>query len=593
MGCIERVTERPYICLPLSVVFSKKLRLLVDASRHLNPFIMDRKVKLETLEQSEKLVQLNDYQMITDLDSGYWHVPLFEGHRQFAGVHYVHSDGSITYWRWKVLFLGSKDAVFIFTKLLIPHKTYLRSHGVRMSLFLDDQRVLGDSKERCLKDNNFALETLNNAGWTASVSKSSVEPVQSIKFLGLVTSTTDLKYFVPDDKQTSICELLIKVLNSSKLHIKVLARLLGKLQFCVKAMGPSVRLLCRSSHHIISKAKTWNSFIIISDLARKELSYLLENFSNLNGHPLRPSLSAICIDISISSDASDLGHCVYKVSEDRTILSKRLFSAEEAIKSSTYRELVAFRDFYLSDKAKEFMHCNIIHYTDNNNCAIILSIGSRNPILQPIVLDIFLAWKQLNLCVTVTHLSRSDPIIQYADFESRNFDIHDYSLDFDNFLFINSYFGPFVIDCFASKENKKCSLYYSKFVDPLALGCNFFVQKIPFVKLFVFPPVSLIIPSILHLNYFNSFGVFILPLWKSSIFWTFICNDGIHFNNFVTYFLKFSPNFVKGEHVINDTFSGVKKFDSLLLSFNFDCENPFISNVSKDFCSLGSCILCT
>jgi hypothetical protein len=75
----------------------------------------------------------------------------------------------------------------------------------RMSLFLDDQRVLGDSKEWCLKDNTFALETLDKAGWTASVSKSSVEPVQSIKFLGLVTSTTDVKYFVPDDKQTSIC----------------------------------------------------------------------------------------------------------------------------------------------------------------------------------------------------------------------------------------------------------------------------------------------------------------------------------------------------------------------------------------------------
>ena len=187
-----------------------------------------------------------------------------------------------------------------------------------------------------------------------------------------------------------------------------------------------------------------------------------------------------------------------------------------------YRELVAFSDFYLSDKAKEFMHCNIIHYTDNNNCVIILSIGSRNSILQPIVLDIFLAWKHLNLHVTVTHLSCSDPIIQYADFESKNFDFHDYSLDFDNFLFINSYFGPFVIDCFALKENKKCFLYYSKFVDPFALGCNFFIQKIPLVKFFVFPPVSLIIPTILHLNHFNSFGVFILPLYMEvKYFWDF------------------------------------------------------------------------
>ena len=54
LGCIERVSEQPYLCLPLSVVFSKKLRLVVDASRHLNPYIVDRKVKLEGLDSRKK-----------------------------------------------------------------------------------------------------------------------------------------------------------------------------------------------------------------------------------------------------------------------------------------------------------------------------------------------------------------------------------------------------------------------------------------------------------------------------------------------------------------------------------------------------------
>ena len=54
LGCIERVNERPYLCLPLSVVFSKKPRLVVDASRHLNLYIVDRKVKLEGLDSHEK-----------------------------------------------------------------------------------------------------------------------------------------------------------------------------------------------------------------------------------------------------------------------------------------------------------------------------------------------------------------------------------------------------------------------------------------------------------------------------------------------------------------------------------------------------------
>ena len=32
LGCISRVDVKPYIVLPMSVVFSKKLRLVVDAS---------------------------------------------------------------------------------------------------------------------------------------------------------------------------------------------------------------------------------------------------------------------------------------------------------------------------------------------------------------------------------------------------------------------------------------------------------------------------------------------------------------------------------------------------------------------------------
>ena len=70
LGCVARVEQRPYIVLPLSVVFSKKLRLVVDASRGLNPFLEDRKVKLEDLNTAEDVLEENEYQTKSDLDSG-------------------------------------------------------------------------------------------------------------------------------------------------------------------------------------------------------------------------------------------------------------------------------------------------------------------------------------------------------------------------------------------------------------------------------------------------------------------------------------------------------------------------------------------
>ena len=592
LGCIERVNEKPYLCLPLSVVFSKKYRLVVDASRHLNPFLEDRKIKLEDLNVSEQLLKQGDFQTTQDLDSGYWHVPLHKDMRKYVGVHFVKDNGEVLYFVWNVLFLGIKDAVYIFTKLLIPHKTYLRGLGIRVSVYLDDQRILGQPSELCAKNTKIAMDTLDRAGWTVNLKKCSEKPTQSLKFLGLLNDTSVMKYFVPDDKVRDICNLLIDVLKKKKIFIKILAKVLGKVQFCVKAMGPCVRLLTRSSYYLISKASSWNSMIILNDLAFRELSYLKDNFNMLNGNDIRPSLSQIKIDFKISSDASDKGFCVYEVCDGNDILKKRVFSLEESKRSSTERELVAFHDFYNSEKAFKYKGCNIVHYTDNFNCSIILSVGSRNVRLQPIVLETFLAWKKLDLNVTVCHLPRSDPIIEFADFESKNFDLHDFSIDFDNYVILCKKFGPFELDCFASASNKKCIKFYSKFSESKAEGVNFFAQRIPNCNLFVFPPIHLVIPALYHLQKFNSFGCFIVPKWVSAHFWTFLCADGRHFNKFVLSVYIFSPFYVCGDHIINSMFKGVKKFETLAIKFDFSIANAFSSRIDKNFCIFNGCNLC-
>ena len=71
LGCIERVYEQPYIVLPLSSVFSKKKRLVIDASRALNPFLKHRRLKLQDHRDIPNFVSKGDYFAIEDLDSGF------------------------------------------------------------------------------------------------------------------------------------------------------------------------------------------------------------------------------------------------------------------------------------------------------------------------------------------------------------------------------------------------------------------------------------------------------------------------------------------------------------------------------------------
>ena len=403
-----------------------------------------------------------------------------------------------------------------------------------------------------------------------------------------------MKYFVPQNKSLNICQLIKDIVCKTSVHVKVLARLMGKLQFCFKAFGPVVKLLSRSSYHAISKAKSWRSLVSVSDQMVKELSFLLEHWDHLNGFPMRPDISTVSFSTQFCSDASAIGNCVYQFNDsENVVVHKRLFSSFEKKQSSTHRELLSFHDFYSSSKSDYLQNSNIVHYTDNLACSIILSVGSRNIVLQELVLDIFLAWKKLNLKVEVLHLLRSHPIIEFADFESKNFDLHDFSLNVDSFLFLYELYGPFDIDCFATKENKKCIYYFSKFEDSMAMGRNFFAQSLPNCSLFVFPPVHLIIPALLHLSKFNCFGCLIVPFWPSSIFWTFLADDGVHFNNFVSSFVKFSPDFVSGEHVQSSTFKGVQKFETYAIYFTFSSNcNPFISRKEPAFCSKQGCHSC-
>ena len=58
-----------------------------------------------------------------------------------------------------------------------------------------------------------------------------------MEFLGLMVNSVDVKYYVPESKKQSICDLICSVFSSKK----VLIKLCGKLQFCFKAFGPKVK----------------------------------------------------------------------------------------------------------------------------------------------------------------------------------------------------------------------------------------------------------------------------------------------------------------------------------------------------------------
>ena len=53
-----------------------------------------------------------------------------------------------------------------------------------------------------------------------------------------------------------------------------------------------------------------------------------------------------------------------------------------------------------------------------------------------------------------------------------------------------------------------------------------------------------------HMELCKARGTVILPLWKSSCFWTVFCGDGVHWNSFVidwVFLPKFPGHFIRGK----------------------------------------------
>ena len=111
IGALTRLQVRPRITLPCSVVFSNKWRLVCDASRHINPYVVKNKVSLDSLSSVEQSSCPGDFMTKQDLSSGYFHIMLHPEMRTNFRVHFRFPSGEIWFWHWNVLFLGERNAI--------------------------------------------------------------------------------------------------------------------------------------------------------------------------------------------------------------------------------------------------------------------------------------------------------------------------------------------------------------------------------------------------------------------------------------------------------------------------------------------------
>ena len=480
-----------------------------------------------------------------DLKSGYHRIDIFPEHRKFLTFSWSFADGSVRYFMFSVLPFGLSSAPYMFTKILRPLVKKRRGEEKSVLLFLDDG--LGAAQPFNLaKICSFQIHAdLLQFGLLPNEEICVWEPCQSIVWLGTVINTANSSIAATDKRIRGLVSDLDDLLRDLHVavHVKRVATIAGKIMSLSNCIGNVTRLMSWNLYSLINSASTWSDFVKLSKEVVIELVFWRENLCKCNGIPIWP------VEVRptriVYSDASSVG-CGGVIAIEGKVFQQN-WSVLESSRSSTFRELKAVA-LSLDDFIEELKFRTVSWFTDNQNVVSIVNKGSKVPELNSIALEIFQKCMLNGITIDVNWIPRDFNSV--ADEISKIIDYDDYTINDDIFAFLDKSWGPHTVDRFACHYNKKLPLFNSKFFQPGTSGVNAFSQDCAFANNWLCPPTYLTVRVVNHLKACRAAGTLIVPLWRSAHFWPIICDDGVHFSNFVHdwYVLPHIPNlFIRGK----------------------------------------------
>ena len=145
------------------------------------------------------------------------------------------------------------------------------------------------------------------------------------------------------------------------------------------------------------------------------------------------------------------------------------FDDLEIKQSSTWRELKSV-SFALRSFAPVLHNSSVKLYSDNKAVVFMTDSGSNKPHLNTIAKDIFCLTSAHGIRLSVEWIPRT--LNQKADYYSKIVDFDDWCVSNDYFRAIDSRWGPFTVNYFASYGNTKLPRFYSRFCSPNNLGVD-------------------------------------------------------------------------------------------------------------------------
>lgn len=292
--------------------------------KSLNKFLLYRHFRMEGIQTLRHIVRKGDWLAKIDLKDAYLTVPIKPDFRKFLCFKW---EGK--FYSFVSMPFGLASAPRAFTKLLRPVAAFLRKEGFRLVVYLDDILILATSKEEARAAIKKVRALLESLGFVISSEKSVEEPSQIMEYIGLVIHSVPMSFTLTEKKISDIKRLCQEALNSNKVPLRDIAKILGNFNWATSA----VRF---AQAHFRSIQSTYNSglkdsngdyqcSISLNPDAKDDLYWWISHANFADGKRIAPASPSL----TIFSDASKSGWGLFvKMSrpEDLRLLTRAHFT---------------------------------------------------------------------------------------------------------------------------------------------------------------------------------------------------------------------------------------------------------------------------
>ena len=481
-------------------------RPVVDLKR-LNKFIHCPHFHMETDRAIRAQLVQGEWAASIDMSDAYLHIPIHPAFKKYLRLHVLGKS-----YQFRAMCFGLNIAPRIFTKLLDPVASHIRSRGIIVHRYLDDWLIRGPSPAVVANNVQVVLDLFHRLGLLVNFKKSELVPKTRFVFLGMDVDLA-LAWVRPTEAQLSkIAELIAFLSGCNHSPVRLLLSVIGSLnhasqfiplgrlhlrplQLYVKALVPNLK-------------ESIDASIPLKPPFHQALSWWKDQVYLKQGVPLQPPETQVTLitDASLQGWGAVLG--------DQRCAGK--WAAWESCLHISLLELRAVRRA-LEELQQWVVGLSVRLLCDNTVAVAYLRNqgGTRSVSLFQETRDILLWCAQQQ--VTLRPFYLPGHLNSVADMLSRSSQVlgTEWTLHAAIFRQILVHFPDLDVDLFATSFNNQLPRFVSPCPDPAAWKADAFSMEWREMSPYAFPPFKLVSEVLRKLRNSPIRLILVAPAWAN------------------------------------------------------------------------------